>query len=57
LRETRSRFILTDPETDPLIKQGVQLVDWHISAIAFGQVQGATSVETLLSDDGSGMIF
>ncbi|CAB3365594.1 Hypothetical predicted protein [Cloeon dipterum] len=53
LRETRSRFILIDPETEDRMKQAAQMVHWDISLLSFGDVQNAVSVETLLNDDGS----
>lgn len=54
LKETRSKFILVDPETESLLKSAIDLVDWPVKLISFGQVDGAVPVQNLLDDDGTG---
>ena len=56
LKETRSKFILVDPETESLLKSTIDLVDWPVKLISFGQVDGAIQVQNLLDDDGAGLL-
>jgi hypothetical protein len=56
LRETRSKFILVDPETKSLLKSTIDLVDWPVKLISFGQVDGAIQIQSLLDDDGTGLL-
>jgi hypothetical protein len=56
LKEMRSKFILVDPETESLLKSTIDLVDWPVKLISFGQVDGAIQVQNLLDDDGTGLL-
>jgi len=56
LKETRSKFILVDPETESFLKSAIDLVDWPVKLISFGQVDGAIQVQNLLDDDGAGLL-
>ncbi|XP_059483505.1 uncharacterized protein LOC132201383 [Neocloeon triangulifer] len=53
LRETRSRFILIDSETEARMKQAAQMVDLQVSFLSFGEVQDAVPVAKLMTDDGT----
>jgi hypothetical protein len=51
-----SKFILVDPETESVLKSSIDLLDWPVKIISFGQVDGAIQVKTLLDDDGTGLL-
>lgn len=57
LMETRSRHILVDSETAPVIKEAISQLDWEIQLISVGdtEVPDASSYAELLLDDGKGM--
>jgi hypothetical protein len=55
MRECSTNFILLDQDTSSVMQEALsQLEENHVSLISFGNVDGATSVDELYEDDGSG---
>jgi hypothetical protein len=56
IRETGARFVLVDADTSGRVVQAAKSIEWPIKLITFGDLalEGATTVQQLLEDDGSG---
>jgi hypothetical protein len=56
IRETGARFVLVDNDTCGRVIQAAKSVEWPIKIITFGDLalEGATTVQQLLDDDGTG---
>ncbi|KAF4516735.1 hypothetical protein B566_EDAN008425 [Ephemera danica] len=54
IQDCRAKFVLVDEETAPLLQEAVSAQEWDVTLLCFGDVKGATKVNDLLSDDGSG---
>jgi Na+-transporting NADH:ubiquinone oxidoreductase subunit NqrB len=54
INNSRAKFILIDDKTRPIIQEAISMLDYQVTQFCFGDVEGATSVDELFNDDGSG---
>jgi hypothetical protein len=54
INQSFAKFVLLDEETRPKLKEAISMVDHQVTQFCFGDVEGATSVDELFNDDGSG---
>ncbi|KAF4521767.1 hypothetical protein B566_EDAN006286 [Ephemera danica] len=55
MRQSKTKFVLMDEETSPLMNESIKLYQCEVMRISFGNVEGTTQVDELFEDDGSGI--
>ncbi|KAF4520000.1 hypothetical protein B566_EDAN007148 [Ephemera danica] len=53
LHDTNARFVLVDQDTASVIRKAILSLEWSVTMLSIGDVDGATSIDELLHDDGS----
>lgn len=54
MEESDTKFVLCDEDTASFVKGLVSRLPWKVQLFSIGNVEGATSLEELLKDDGTG---
>ncbi|KAF4521769.1 hypothetical protein B566_EDAN006290 [Ephemera danica] len=53
MRQSKTKFVLIDEETSPVVIEAIKLLQGEVTRISFGNVDGTTAVDELFEDDGS----
>jgi hypothetical protein len=56
MRASNIKFVLVDEQSASIVRKAYSTLEWPVTLLSFGNVDGATSVNELLHDDGSGKI-